>query len=1307
MTDDKDIPEFPIAGIGASAGGLSALQEMVGKIPPDSGFCYVIIQHLAPDHPSIMDQLLEPHTSLPIDKIKDGMSAKPNQIFIIPPGPMLTIEDGVFKLHDRTDHGVRTPIDRFFNSLAEYAGRQAYCVVLSGTGTDGTNGLRDIKAKGGFAIVQEQGSARFPGMPNSAKATGLVDFVLKPRDIPAHLIDIQTHRRKLETNKDQSELHREIKTNLDTIYDLLRIEHGDDFSAYKTGTIIRRIERRMLLLRYQTIDAFIELLQKESDERARLRQDFLIGVTHFYRDPSVWDHMRAMVLLPILANGGDSVRIWVPGCSTGEEAYTIAILMREIMQEAGDRRTIQIFGTDIDQAALLQARKGIYPPSAISEVPEDLVEKYFSSTTEGFQIAPMIREMCVFAPHNLLQDPPFSRIDLISCRNVLIYLSTEVQNDLFPRFHYALKPSGYLLLGPSESLGSQDRFFSNLERQSRIYQRNDDEALGFSSLESGVRGIQSRRRLPSGLRDQDFDNRTKAKSQNIETIAEDFFLRQVAPPFAVVDENMTIRYLSETMSTFVKPTGGVPSSELDQFITRELRLPTRAAITEVVETGDIATELNIVVTIAGERKLFDLIARPIIGHQNLFMVSVNEVRVQKSADLSSPDMRSKTDRELLERELTVARQQVRTLNLDYESTEQELRSSNEELLSMNEELQSSNEELETSREELQSINEELETINAELTENNTKLVEANSDLKNLFESTDVATLFLDSLNHLRRFTPQAKTLLSVRERDLGRPITDLSSRIDFDALEADIETVAKDLQPIEREIDIDTTNETFILRVRPYRTTEDRIDGCVITFFDITTRKKYEKQLADNAQQLAQQYAELKTLYDQAPVGLSLIDGNFRYLRINERLAEINGFTPEEHIGKTQAEMVEDINAKIYDIQKKVLETGIPATGIEVRGTTPADPDRERSWITDYFPIKHGDDIFGLGSCVVETTETLAMRRDLEESQRLQSLALEAGRLNAFNIDMAFVDLSRDDIEEHIKDASTASRSMKKTFSHMKREEKDRFVTAIRGSQETGDPFQIICEVTDPGSDTSRYIEISGQYFDDKVVPPQIIGLKRDVTAEVRAGKQQDILLRELQHRVKNTLATILSIVRFSAESVDTVQGLIDTVEERLLAISKTHDVLTDNSWSGTQIRTLFENELGPYETNRDGKTWSYKGDDVTVSAEHALALTLGFHELTTNAAKYGALSASSGLIDIHVKQSSQTGAVTIKWSETGGPAIDTSADRREGFGSFMIDQVLAGELRGEVDRTLKPSGLVCEISFTPEKPDLRSKPQR
>ena len=1293
----KGKPSFPIVGIGASAGGLEALQSLVSAIPSDSGFCYVIVQHLSPDHPSIMDKLLSSHTQLNVKKIEEGAQVEPNTIFVLPSGPSVTLDTGgVFRLHDREPvNVVRTPIDEFFASLADYASTNAYCVVLSGTGSDGTQGVRAVKAAGGFAMVQDSGSARFPAMPDSAAATGVVDFILKAEAIPDRLIDIFSHREKLADSGRVKALQDEIQAALPEIVALVR-EDGHDFTDYKPGTLVRRIERRMMLLRRQTVAGFIDLLHNDETERERLLQDFLIGVTHFFRDPEIFEQLHQDVILPLLDRDQQRFRIWVPGCSTGEEVYSIAMLFIEAMNAVGDSRTCQIFGTDIDLAALGAARKGFYSATQVAGVSKDRLERFFTPTETGYQVIPQLREMCVFAPHNLLSDPPFSRLDLISCRNLLIYLNAKVQKDVIPRFHYALNPQGYLLLGPSETLGDQHRYFHTLDRQTRLFQRNDKQGPGYSSL--AVRD--TRRSINSDTsrytRPATTPIRVSAEAPSIEMAADQMFLQEFASPYAMIDAENRVTYLSEAMSNFIRPVRGVPSAELDDFLLRELRLPARTVIKRARKSGTLQIESNIVVDMNGERRLFDVFGRRVRSENGSVMIVLREVRAQGVDALNAAvESREGEDREVLERELTLLRQQVTVSRTDYESAEQELRSSNEELLSMNEELQSSNEELETSREELQSINEELETINAELAENNRQLIGANSDLKNLFESTDIATLFLDSQFCLRRFTPEAKSLFGVRERDIGRPLTDLSSRVDHEALKEDFETVSRTLQPVERELRIGATDETYILRVRPYRTVDDRIDGCVLSFFDITRRRRIETQLEENAKVLSAQYGELESLYDTTPVGLCLIDKDYRWVRINERMAQINGFSAEEHVGKRVDELLPDISDEVIALYDRLMETGEPILDIELRGRTPADPERERDWLADYYPVRADGEIVAIGNCVREVSDQKDLQRDLEQSQRILSLALEAGNLAVFQIDLEseIFENSLSNNNWFLKEFVGKDCSVDSWMERIVPEDRASVREAGQKALETGESQSLHYRIHDSSGEL-HYIQAFGTTYATADGTMRLAGLAMDDTKRSSNEERRKILLQELQHRVKNTLATTVAIIRFSARNAESVSEFSTALTNRIGAIAHTHDVLTANEWKGSTLRNLVERELKPFGSAEKPR-WTYQGLDVDLPSKQTLALSLAIHELATNAAKYGALSVASGHVTVKVKQIKNDPNLIVTWTEEGGPTPEPQ--RSEGFGSFLITRALSADLKGESHMDFKPEGLVCTIELAPE----------
>lgn len=1303
MIDHVDEDGCPIVGIGASAGGLEALSELVKSIPENTGMAHVVIQHLSPDHPSIMDQLLSTHAKIPVVKIKDRQTVKPDTIYVLPAGPYATVEGSTLHLHDRDpEQAVRAPIDQFLQSLAEARGRSAFAVILSGTGSDGTVGIRAIKQAGGFVIVQKSESARFPGMPDSAAATGLVDFTLIPRKIPARLMEILNHQKEVLSESGVEQRRADIEDSLAQIVATLDDHDGHDFSEYKPGTLIRRVERRMTLRRENNVDEFIETLQNDPDERSRLLQDFLIGVTRFFRDEDVFEQLDTKAIIPMLSNEQNSFRIWVPGCSTGEEVYSIGMLISEKMAETKDKRQWQIFGTDIDGAALSAARSGMYSESQLEGVSDRRRERFFVQNDGNWQIIPQLRDKCIFAPHNLLQDPPFSRLDLISCRNLLIYLTSDIQKKVIPRFHYGLKKSGFLLLGPSESLGDQAKYFKTLDRDSRLFQRNDDTQATFSTLPTN--STDAHRREKRLLRPQ------QSQSAGLATIEPSFeqqlfsyFARQSAPPFASINANDEVTYISEKMGAYIKPSQGMPSASLEQFLVRDLRLPVRSIIREARNTGIASITKDVLITEAGDPHVIDLEAVPLPFQQDTILITLQPVRTQEANGIAdTAEARDDLERDLIERELTSTRQRLNAALNNYQSTEQELKSSNEELLSMNEELQSSNEELETSREELQSINEELETVNSELIENNRQLLAVNSDLKNLFDSTDVATVFLDNNLCVRRFTPSSQKLFGIRNRDIGRSIDDLKWKVKYDDLVEDAAHVVETLQPIDREVSVGLTGDTYLLRIRPYRRTDNRIEGSVLTLIDITARKRTEKQLAANAETLARQYAELETLYDTTPVGLSLLDRDLRYLRINERLAEINGIPADDHIGRTQNEMLPEIDELIRTSQLQVLETGEPSLGNKVTGTTPAQPSVERHWIVDYYPVRTLEgEVFALGTCVNEVTDQMRLQLDLEqalaaltESEERLGFALEAGQIGTWEYDLETGETDRTLLHDQIFgfDELQEDWSFEDFVDYICEEDREATIAAFEEGVSNQASYAFQCRIVRTDNVT-RWIEVRARpRFSTAGQFVGFAGTVADINERKVAERRQSLLLHELQHRVKNTLATVLAIIRFSSKRTNDVAELTKTLNDRLVAISKTHDLLTAHDWGGANLNTLVEQEIQPYAENVSDRL-SLEGDNPKLSAKEMLALTLAFHELVTNAAKYGALSNDDGRITL---QSSidDKGELELTWRESGGPKV-TEPDRQEtGFGSFLLEQVIGPDLEGASEVRFKESGLTWTAKF-------------
>ena len=1275
--------KHPIVGVGASAGGVEALQQFVRALPTDSGLGFVIVQHLAPDHPSMMEGLLAAHSKVPVRTAEDGMRVDPNIVIVTPPGRDPTMQDGRLRLTEsERGTGIRTPIDRFLVSMAEDRGADSYCIILSGTGNDGTAGLRAVKSVGGVAIVQETGNARFPGMPDSAIATGLVDFVLPAERIPARLIDIARHREVMEEASQIELLHGAIEGQLPEICALLADgEEGHDFSRYKPGTLVRRVERRMALLRQRTVEGFIGTLENDSDERARLQQDFLIGVTRFFRDPEAFDALETEVIDSLFRNGADRVRIWVPGCSTGEEVYSLAILCHEACARHGSRAGVQLFGTDIDQAALYFARQGVYPLHSLGAVSAERRERYFTRENDAFAVAQPMRETCIFAPHNVLEDPPFSRLDLVSCRNLLIYLDRRGQERVLSRFHYALKDGGHLFLSPAETLGREEHFFEAVDKPNRIFRRDGSVPHAYSSVSE--RPPRPRRQGWSGIppaRDRD-----ATPDLPLAKTAEAFFLDRFAAPHAVIDPNGDVVFLSERMTRFVRPSRGETSTKLDDFLLPPLRLPVRSALAEL-RNGRAWERRDVLIGEGDARQLIAVKAAAMEAGR--FMIVLSEL-AQPEPEVLEAEAEGQTSpvRLRLERELATTRQQLDVTLSEYEISSQELRNTNEELLSMNEEMQSANEELETSREELQSVNEELETMNAELRENNRQLQRANSDLKNLLESTQIATLFLDGQLCVRGFTPEITDLFGVRQRDEGRPLSEIARRFDYDDLTGDAEEVGRTLRPVEREITLDATDQTFIMRIKPYRTVDDRLDGYVLTFFDITERKRAEELLERQRRDLARQYGELKTLYDTTPVGLSLMDRDLRWVRINEQLAAINGFAVEAHIGKRQDELIPDIDRSIAEVQRHVLETGEPAMGFEVRGTTPAEPDRLRDWITDYYPVRSEDGVFAVGCCVREVTDQKELERQLKSSLDRLELAVSHHPIFMAEIDADHCLVWSAGTLDDFPGPNDRGRSVLET---LPREIAVQMRASIEAVLADGKARRIDVDLSD-----DRTFDVSLEPMDASIsregeTNSALFLLWFDVTERRWAEDRRVLLLGELQHRVKNTLATVLSIVRFSAASTDNVEVMERALSDRLLAISRTHDLLTSSEWTEVSAETIVRGEVEPYLSSAQAATFA--GLDVKLGPRYALALSLAVHELTVNAIKYGALSSPEGRVAVSLER--QGGEqLRFAWQESGVPRVDAALER-SGFGRFLLEEALPYQVDGEASMVFEPEGLRFTLTF-------------
>ncbi|RJP79459.1 MAG: PAS domain S-box protein [Desulfobacteraceae bacterium] len=878
-TVEESAAAFPIVGIGASAGGLAAIEAFFSAMPADPDMAFVLVQHLAPDHKSMLTDLIKRYTKMKVFEVEDGMVVQPNCAYIIPPNRDMAFLNGTLQLLEpNTPRGQRLPIDFFFRSLAQDQNNRAICIILSGTGSDGTHGLKAIKGEGGMAMAQVPESTEYDGMPRSAIATGMVDYILPPAEMPAQLISYVTHafgQRPRITSKPSFNADDALKK----IFILLRAKTGHDFSHYKPNTINRRIERRMAVHKIERLDEYVRYLQQSPDEVNELFRDLLIGVTNFFRDPEAYKILEETILPRLFKNKKTDAgfRIWVPGCSTGEEAYSIAILIQEKLDAMKHGVKVQIFATDIDSRAIDTARTGIYSAGIAGDISPERLARFFIREPSGdaYRIQKSIRDMMVFSEQDVIKDPPFSRLDLISCRNLLIYMGGELQKKLIPLFHYALKPGGFMFLGTSETIGDYMDLFAVIDRKSKLFQRKADlrgalhpKMTEFMPPLTEAGKITRLAAKPSG-----------ENKPSLREITENALLQHWAPVGALINERGDILYLHGRAGLYLEPCPGEAGVNNILKMARDgLRRELTTAVHKVATHQESIHRPNLKIKTNGHFTYAHLTVRPIhcnpsVDMPRLLLVVLEESRVQdrknprKAPDTAEPVSAADIDGRItaLKQELRNKEEYLQSSNEELETSNEELKSANEELQSVNEELQSTNEELETSKEEQQSVNEELSTVNAELQAKVADLARANNDMKNLLAGTGIGTIFVDHQLRILRFTPAVTQIINLIATDVGRPVSHIVSNLTgYDRLTEDVHTVLNDLAP--KEIEVQThAGVWYLMRICPYRTLENVIEGAVITFVDITETKQAQMVLRD-AENLRRLAVVVRDAYDAITV---------------------------------------------------------------------------------------------------------------------------------------------------------------------------------------------------------------------------------------------------------------------------------------------------------------------------------------------------------------------------------------------------------------------------------------------------------
>jgi two-component system, chemotaxis family, CheB/CheR fusion protein len=919
---------IPIVGIGASAGGLEAFSQLLAALPDSLDVALVLIQHLAPQHESALPVLLAGVTPLPVVQASEGMRVEIGNVYVIPPNVQMGITDDTLHLNPRpNDRSQYNPIDFFLRCLAENSLDQATAVVLSGTASDGAAGVRDVKAAGGTTFAQRPETAKYDGMPRAAIATGTVDLVLSPSEIAAELAHLASHpfsHRRAEPEVEDGPQHAASEPELARIFSLLRTASGVDFRQYKLPTILRRLQRRMALHKLTSVPQYIGLLEETPSETRLLYQDILIHVTRFFREPESWDTLAARAFPQILANRREDVpiRIWVCGCATGEEAYSVGIALLEYLGDRAGIVPVQIFATDVSETSIETARNGLFSEAIAADVSPERLRRFFTRVEGGYRVSKMVRDLCVFARQDLARDPPFSKLDLILCRNVLIYMNATLQRKLVTVFHYALRPNGFLVLGHAETIGAQSDLFRIEEKKHRLYAKKTADlapAVRFPVDHLPVAPAASPRE-PA---------RSQADGRSIQHEANRLILERYSPAGVVVDgEGHIVQFRGQT-GRYLEPAPGDPNLSVLKMAREGLLYGLRAALQSARKRSAAVRREGLRVRSNGGWHDVDLEVLPLpVGDRHHYLVLFHEPAEAPSrrrrkgvkAPARASSRASEAGLAALQQELAASREHLQSIIQELEAANEELQSANEEILSSNEELQSTNEELDTAKEELQSTNEELNTVNEELHGRNEELSRVNSDLVNLLGSVEIAIVIVSSDMRIRRFTPMAERILNLIPSDVGRPIGHIKPNIDCPDLEDAIVDAVDRVTPNEREVQ-DRQGAWYSMRIRPYKSVDNRIDGAVLALFDVDTARRQSIELR-KARDLARAFQDA----NRHP--LIAIDGKLRVHSVNQAFSDMFAVPAEQAEGRRLFSLA--ALAGLREPLETLLQAGEPFDGVEV-----------------------------------------------------------------------------------------------------------------------------------------------------------------------------------------------------------------------------------------------------------------------------------------------------------------------------------------------------------------------------------------
>ena len=1179
---------FFIVAIGASAGGLKALESFFSNLPDRPPAAFVVVQHLSPDFKSMMTEILQRKTAMSVQPIEDGMEIEPSLVYVLPPRKHLVIKNRCFSLLESPE-SFDYPIDKFFRSLVKEWGEKTIAILLSGTGSDGTKGIQAISRVGGIGLVQSPETAQFNSMPSNAIPSGLVDEILSPEELAQTVFELIRYSENFPDSSPEEAVLIDPE-QLQTILDILADREEIDFSHYKISTLSRRIHNRCALTHNGNLAEYIELLKESEEEQKLLRRDLLIGVTQFFRDRPAWELLESQVLPELIAKlkPQEQIRVWVSACATGEEAYSLAMLLNEAIAKADKPVEVKIFATDIDRDGLETTARGIYPASISNDISAERLGKYFTFTGNRYRVKRFLREMLIVAPHDLTKNAGFSKMNLVSCRNVLIYMQPQLQQHVLKLLHFALASEGILFLGSSETLGDLREEFSTVQSKWKIFRKRQNTIMSVGQI--------TRQPIVEGIA-VSAHGKAKASRQSDRLLAEVFkysLNERKISCFLVDRENQLIRNFYNVAQLLEFPVGEA-ILDVTEIVNPKLKLPLSTALHRAKrnliansdrhkltqERYDPVLYTGIKIDRDGEELNVTLrVCSPEDNTLSEYLIVVLEI--EAPAVSPAAVMRFNIDEEAAQ-QITELEYELQQTRENLQVTIEELETTNEEQQATNEELLASNEELQSINEELQSVNEELYTVNAEHQAKIQELTQLNNDIDNLLRSTDIGVIFLNRNLQIRKFTPAATEAVNIKSNDIGRPLADITNNLECPNLPEILQQVIEHQEPLEREMKITHTGARLLMRTNLYLRENGDDDGVVVTFIKIDELKRIQDELY-RANSL------LENLYRTSPAGLSLHDENLQYIRINQTLADINGFTVEEHIGKTIGEIVPQLANTIEPIMRQVIETNRPVCDLQIHGNTPAAPVFQRYWSASYYPVDLLDGKRGVGSVIIDVTERIAAEQSLKESETNLLEAQQLARLGNWKIEIRD-NFDLDNVSaiwsaEMFRIYNLDPQQSVPTFGELIKLHPPQDRKAIRSAFEKlldrGTPYNLDLRCDLPNGDT-RYLNSIGRAARNEGRIIRLYGAVMDITERKRietelvrqnraleeaiaiaqaadsANQAKSDFLANMSHEIRTPMNAILSVAQLLERSN------LDTHQQNILAILKSN---------GTKLLTLIDDIL-------------------------------------------------------------------------------------------------------------------------------------